>query len=312
MKNREILFQGEEKQRIDVFLKKTLPNFSRAAWQKLIKNGEIKVNNKNVEKKYFLKKGDKIKIIQKDLLAKGLDLNHQFKIKLEVLFENSDFLIINKPAGLTTHPVKSWQEKTLANLILFYYPLIKNIGENSLRPGIVHRLDKEVSGLLIVAKTQEAIEYFKGEFQNHRIKKEYLALVHGQPPVDKGIINFPLIKSKSGKTVLAQKIDLEKIKEAWTEYETIRHFAPAGFTLLKVKPLSGRTHQIRVHLKSIGCPIVGDRIYSTKQFNNLAVKQLNRIFLHAHKLSFVDLNGQKREFTIDLPEELKNFLKNLN
>lgn len=287
--------------------------------------------------------------------------------KLEIIFEGPDFLIVNKPANLLVHPVKIpnsqsacrtgrfpiskqypktltnghiqiHKQKTLIDLILEKYPQIKDVGDDlRLRPGIVHRLDKDVSGLMLVAKTPAAFAHFKNEFKNRRIEKEYLALVHGQPHKEKDIITTALIDNNQGKTTLAKSADLDRIKESWTEYEVItriktridadqggprrgltrietrinadRQKSANVFTLLKVKTLTGRTHQIRIHLKSIGHPIVGDEKYKIKRQK---IINLGRIFLHAYKLGFYDLAGQWREFQIDLPRELKEFLDKLN
>jgi len=239
-------------------------------------------------------------------MPEGLDNYHNFKIKLNILFENEDFLVINKPAGLVVHPIKSLEEKTLVTLLLKHCPNIKNVGDpsaNNLRPGIVHRLDKDVSGLLIIPKTQSAFNYFKNEFQNHQIIKEYFALVHGQPKKEKDIISLALARDARGKITLAKSADLGNIKESWTEYEVIKKFK--DFTLLKIKIKTGRTHQIRIHLKSIGHPIAGDQLHKIKRQKKV---ELNRIFLHAFHLNFTDLKGQTHDFKIDLPIELKNFL----
>lgn len=232
----------------------------------------------------------------------SLDRNKNF----EIIFEGPDFLIVNKPANLLVHPVKNLKEITLVDLLLKRYPEIKNVGEDPLRAGIVHRLDKEVSGLMIIPRNQKSFEHFKNEFKNKKIEKKYLALVHGKVKKDEGIITLPLAKDK-GKILLAKSIDLEKIKESWTEYEVIKRFK--DFTLLKIRTKTGRTHQIRIHLKTIGHPIVGDEKYKIKRQKTI---QLKRIFLHAYKLGFHDLAGNLCEYQIDLPEELKDFLNSLD
>jgi 23S rRNA pseudouridine1911/1915/1917 synthase len=249
-------------------------------------------------------------------MVPALDKNLDLEVKLDIIFENEDFLVINKPSGLVVHPVKSLAEETLVSLLLIHCPTIKNVGDpdktgnpptGGLRPGIVHRLDKNVSGLLLVAKTQKAFDYFKKEFQLHRMTKEYMALVYGQPPKERDIIQLALTKDSRGKMTLAKSANLEQIKESWTEYWVIKKFK--DFTLLQVKILTGRTHQIRIHLKSIGCPIIGDTVYKIKRQKKV---DLERIFLHAFHLAFKDPDGQARDFKIDLPKELKNFLEKLN
>jgi 23S rRNA pseudouridine1911/1915/1917 synthase len=224
--------------------------------------------------------------------------------KIEIIFKSQDFLIINKPANLLVHKTEKSFEPTLVDFLLKSYPEIKDVGENPLRAGIVHRLDKEVSGLMIIPLNQNAFNHFKNEFKNRKVEKEYLALVHGQVKKE-GIITLPLVKDK-GKILLAKSIDLEKIKESWTEYKVVKIFK--DFTLLKIKTKTGRTHQIRIHLKSIGHPIVGDKKYKIKRQK---IIDLGRIFLHAYKLGFYDLNNHWQEFQIDLPKELKDFLTQL-
>ncbi|MCX7778656.1 MAG: RNA pseudouridine synthase [Patescibacteria group bacterium] len=236
---------------------------------------------------------------------KNLDKEENFN-KIKIIFENKDFLVLNKPAGLLVQPVKEMGEKTLIDWLLKFRPEIKEIGGDKLRPGLVHRLDQEVSGLMVIAKTQEFFEWIKNQFKDHQVKKEYLALVHGQPAKRKNFIILPLTKIK-GATTLARRINLERIKEAWTEYEVLKTFQK--FSLLKIKTKTGRTHQIRVHLKSIGHPIVGDRKYKIKRQKIIHLDQ--RIFLHAFKLGFFDFSKRWQEFQIDLPEELKNFLEKI-
>ncbi|MBS4013337.1 MAG: RNA pseudouridine synthase, partial [Bacteroidetes bacterium] len=213
-----------------------------------------------------------------------LDKQANFTLKLDIIFENEDFLVINKPADLIVHPVKSLAETTLVSVLLKKYPGIKNVGENCLRPGIIHRLDKNVSGLLIIAKNQKTFDYFKKQFQLQQIIKEYFALVHGQVSKETGIINLALARDKNGKMTLAKSAHLGNIKESWTEYKILKKLK--NFTLLKIKIKTGRTHQIRLHLKSIGHSIVGDDLHKIKRQKKVTLK---RIFLHAFHLSFIDL-----------------------
>ena len=247
-----------------------------------------------------------------------------------ILYESEGFLVIEKPAGLLVHSTKYQKKNTLVDWLLKYYPEIKNIGAKE-RPGIVHRLDRNVSGLMIVARTKKAYQHFIEQFKNNRVKKEYLALVFGKPPQEKGTIDLPIGRSKKGKIVAVRyrkKIKLEK--NAITEYRVIKKFTKSdantsprkldegrmhtndtNFTLLKVRPLTGRTHQIRIHLASIGTPIIGDKEYLPKRLRTKVPNQLNRIFLHACYLGFTDLSGQRREFSSQLPKELTSFLTKL-
>ena len=183
-------------------------------------------------------------------------------IKLKTVFKSADFVILEKPAGLLVHPDQHHQEKTLVDLILEEYPEVKTIGDPA-RPGIVHRLDKNVSGLMVVACSQKFYEYVIQQFTEDKVKKEYLALVYGRPDSSVGKIDLPLARTKDGKIVAVQYHGkIKNQKEAITEYEIIKNYSP--YSLLKVRPLTGRTNQIRVHLRAINCPIVGDRVYGFK------------------------------------------------
>lgn len=234
---------------------------------------------------------------------------------MDIIYENENFLIINKPSGLIVHPTTFKEKNSLVDFLVEYCPQIKNVGDDKiLRPGIVHRLDKDVSGLMVIAKTQETFDHLKKQFKEQKVKKEYYALVYGDVKEEKGIIDlaigFSKRKSKIKMTVFSQN----KSKTAITEYEVLKRFsnftpneqASMGFTLLKVKIKTGRTHQIRAHLAFIGHPILGDKIYRNKGLERKNKKiKLDRIFLHSFKLGFFDLENKWMEFEKDLPEELK-------
>ncbi|MBL7141869.1 RNA pseudouridine synthase [Patescibacteria group bacterium] len=239
-----------------------------------------------------------------------VDFFPKFDIKLDILTKDDNFLIVDKPAGLLVHPVKYSSDKTLVDLLLKHYPEIKGVGQSG-RWGIVHRLDRDVSGLMVVARTEKMYQVLIEQFKQGKIKKEYLALVHGRPLEKRGIIDIPLARTRKGKIVAVEyRKKIKDEKPAFTKYKTKKQFK--DFTLLQARPATGRTHQIRVHLKSINCPIVGDRRYSIKQLNNLTTKQkLDRIFLHACYLGFYDLNNRWQEFRKGLPKELNDFLKKL-
>ncbi len=308
------------KSRLDKFLAQRLPDFSRAWIQKLIKDGLVLVNQKKVSPHYFLKQGDKLKIELKK--PDPIDLSPK-KGKLDIIFEDENFLVINKPAGLVVHPSLSCKKDTLINLLLAHCPEIRKVGDSHLagletpilRPGIVHRLDKDVSGLMVIAKTQKAFEHLKNQFKNREIKKEYLALVHGKVKKSQGIITFPIIRSKrKGFKMIITKASPRasvpgKIKTAETLFEVIKYFPK--HTLLKVQTKTGRTHQIRCHLNAIGHSIVGEKIYKPRKLTaklNLS-EHLDRLFLHACLLGFYDLEGKWQEFKKELPEELNYYLK---
>ncbi|MBU2068289.1 RluA family pseudouridine synthase [Patescibacteria group bacterium] len=236
---------------------------------------------------------------------------------LKIVFENQDIIVINKPAGLTVHPTKPEQDNTLVNQLLAYYPEIKDVGEDVLRPGIVHRLDKDTSGLMIIAKNNKAFEYLKKQFaagakslsepkQERKVIKRYLALVHGKVKDEKGTITKSISLSKKDHLKRSTLLD-EKSKPAWTEYQVKKYFN--NYTLLEITPKTGRTHQIRIHLTSIGHPITGDKQYKFKRQVN--PKNLNRQFLHASYLKFKLPNGKIAEFKSKLPQDLEKVLESI-
>ncbi|MCX6741352.1 MAG: RNA pseudouridine synthase [Candidatus Parcubacteria bacterium] len=261
-------------------------------------------------------------------------------IELKTVFVSEDFIILEKPAGILVHPARKLNEgdlppkeklsiksstlpgnnfsngvhpdqhhqgKTLVDLVAEEYPEIKNIGDSA-RPGIVHRLDKDVSGLMVIARSQKFYQYIVQQFTEDKVKKEYLALVYGRPDSSVGKIDLPLARTKDGKIVAVQYHGkIKNQKDAVTEYETVKNYSQ--YSLLKVRPLTGRTNQIRVHLRAINCPIVGDLVYGFKDKNE--GDKLGRIFLHAAYLGFYDLNNTWQEFKSDLPDELKKILEKL-
>jgi 23S rRNA pseudouridine1911/1915/1917 synthase len=239
---------------------------------------------------------------------------------IKIIYENENFLIIDKPAKLITHPKnKNDNQESVTKWLINKYPEIKNVGEPFIasgdavpRAGVIHRLDKDTSGLLIVAKNDKTFLYFKKLFQNRIINKYYLALVHGKPKKAKGLILTPLGRIGLKRTTQITGKKLVDKKEAETEYKTIKNYGE--YTLLEIMPKTGRTHQIRVHLKSIGLPIVGDPIYGFKKkpspFN------LNRMFLHAYKLEFIapesftnnESKIKKIIVEVGLPNELQKII----
>ncbi len=227
---------------------------------------------------------------------------------MEIVYEDQDLIVINKPSGLIVHPAnQNDKSESVVSWLIEKYPDIGNVGEDPSRPGIVHRLDKETSGLMLIAKNNDAFFYLKNLFQEHKIKKHYLALVYGRPKEPKGIIDAPL--GKIGAKQTTQIIGTRTLKErnAITEYKTLQNFK--DFTLLEVMPKTGRTHQIRVHLKSIGVPIAGDKLYSPKK--RITHSEPSRLFLHAFKLEFLTPDQKSLVLEADLPEDLQKFVSAL-
>lgn len=232
---------------------------------------------------------------------------------MKIVFENKDILVINKPAGLIVHPVRKGQKDTLVDELLAHCPEIKNVGDPStssgqvnLRPGIVHRLDKDTSGLMVIAKNNPTFNYFKKQFQERKITKKYLALVRGRVKDEKGTITKSISFSKKDRKKRSALLN-EKSKRAWTGYKVIKRFS--DYTLLEVEIKTGRTHQIRVHLSSIGHPIAGDQQYKFKRQPQLA--GLKRQFLHAAYLKFKLSDGKIIKLESPLPRDLKDILQKL-
>lgn len=229
-------------------------------------------------------------------------------MKLDVIYDDQDLLVINKPAGISVHKTHPQDpHTTLADILVGNHPYLQGVGENPLRPGIVHRLDKETSGLMVIAKNQNAFTYMKNQFQERKVKKYYLALVWGHPKQPSGTIDIPLGKIGTKQTTQLHGKKTLTERDALTRYETVRKFK--DFTLLGAMPETGRTHQIRVHLKSLGTPVVGDKIYDSKRTG--LPDGLNRLFLHAHRLEFTAPDGKRLAFEADLPEDLQKVLSAL-
>ena len=233
-------------------------------------------------------------------------------MKISIVYEDENLLALNKPASIITHPKNiSDTQDSVTSWLIEKFPDIKNIGEPFIasgsevpRAGIVHRLDKDTSGLLIVAKNNEAFFYLKNLFQERKIKKHYLALVNGRPKEPKGIISAPLgrIGLKRTTQIIGNKL-IDK-KDAETKYKILKNYK--DYTLLEVSPKTGRTHQIRVHLNSIGHPVAGDPIYGFKKSS--PPSNLNRLFLHAFKMELTAPDGKKLVVECDLPQDLQKVL----
>ena len=233
-------------------------------------------------------------------------------LKYELISETEDYIVVNKPAGLLVHGAPHIKEPTLADQLLADWAELKGVGEAPTRPGIMHRLDRSVSGLLVVARTQESFVDLKKQFQERSVRKYYTALVHGRIDRDEDEINFPIERSVRGHKMAAKPTTVKGEKssagrEAITAFKVIKPYI--NYTLLEVRIKTGRTHQIRAHLAAYGHPLVGDDLYGTRKTKIKNAKlPLDRIFLVAHRLEFTDLRGEKKSYKIDMPEDLKNFL----
>lgn len=336
------------RQRLDVFLAEKL-KISRSQVQKMINLKQITVNDALPKKAGdTVKVGDKITILNK---ATSLQGQHPFPypspkgaegevtvtnsdrtLAPTVIAETSDYVVVDKPSGLLVHPTQANETNTLAAWLLKKYPGIKKVGDDpKVRPGIVHRLDKEASGLLVVARTQKMFIHLKNQFKNRTIEKEYLALVHGKVAKDWDEINFPIARAENAERMAARPLAKAKYvstlavkgtteseegeelapgeKEARTEFFVEKRFV--NFTLLRVIIHTGRMHQIRAHLLAYNHPLVGDPLYFQKKRKRTWDERLGRLFLHSTELGFTDLNGEKQNFHSPLPEKLHSFLEQL-
>jgi 23S rRNA pseudouridine1911/1915/1917 synthase len=293
-------FQNEKYKRLDVFLTACLPEFSRSRLQKLIRDGYVTVDGETVTKTGLdLEPGESVAIRIPAPVPSGLIAED---IPLEIVFENEDLLVVNKPAGMVVHPSPGHDSGTLVHAALGHAPEMEGIGGEE-RPGIVHRLDKDTSGLIVIAKNEQTHRWLQDQFRTRTVEKIYLALVDGKPPTPSGRVEAPIGRNATKRKLMAV-VPLEKGRAAVSEYKTLESFPE--HSLLQVHPLTGRTHQIRVHMAFLECPVVGDRVYGKKKSSI----DLDRHFLHAYRLKIV-LPGElmARTFEAGLPEELQKVLE---
>ena len=300
-----ILISDNNQERIDQFLARKLSSLSRKKTQQAINDGAILVNRKPVKPSYRLQDKDKIDLKLQLVPAAKLELQPQANIDFKAVFQHPDFLIIEKPAGLSVHPSFHERTNTLVNGLVAHYPQIGNVGEDFWRPGIVHRLDKDTSGLMIVALNQTAFSYFKRLFKKKLVTKKYLALVWGVPPRPQGTIKSFIGRSFANPLKQASNANPNKIKNpkfAETFYRLIKKGERQS--LVEAIPKTGRMHQIRLHLHSIGCPIAGDKKYQIKTLRELN-RPYSRHLLHAANLQFKYLDGQLYTFQSSLPADFQ-------
>jgi 23S rRNA pseudouridine1911/1915/1917 synthase len=293
-------YQSPESQRLDKFLVSCLPEFSRSRIQGLIEDGMVLVNGMIIQKAGSAIAGpSEIQVTIPPPLPAGVEPE---PIPLDIIFENEDLMVVNKPAGMVVHPAVGHASGTLVNAALAHDPELEGIGGEQ-RPGVVHRLDKNTSGLILLAKNDAAYRFLQDQFSSRKIIKIYQALVDGHPPTPTGRIEASVgrdLKDRKRMAVTAT----QKGREAISEYKILATLAQ--HTFLEVHPITGRTHQIRLHLAFIGCPVVGDVVYGRKH----STLPLDRHFLHAARLT-VKLPGetQPRLFEAPLPPELLRALQ---
>ncbi|HEY8226548.1 MAG TPA: RluA family pseudouridine synthase [Pyrinomonadaceae bacterium] len=297
--------------RLDSYLASRIQDWSRARLQRLIENEDVLVNSKPAKPSYKLRVDDEVEL---ELTTPPSTSFAPENIPLDIVYEDATVAIVNKPAGLVVHPAAGVHSGTLANALAFHFQHLPESGGIA-RPGIVHRLDRDTSGLLVVAKTDPALENLADQFRDRSVYKSYVALVHGRVEGDTGKIEQPLARDPTNRTRMAV---VRGGRSALTLFRVRRRYE--RFTLLDVELKTGRTHQIRVHLASIKHPVVGDETYGGGRDNSIQdtnlrarIRKLGRQFLHAEKLAFLHPVTQTRiEFTAPLPAELNDVLDELD
>jgi len=302
------------KWRLDKFLAEMLPKTTRSQIKKKIQSGLVLVNKKKPTVHEFVKTGDKIEVKEEKVkkavkkVKKVFTKDHSKELfkQIKIIDDQPDFLIINKPANLLVHPTETSEEKTLVDWLVKNFPKLKKVGEDPARPAIIHRLDKETSGLMVIPKNQEMFDYLKSQFKTRLVFKKYFALVYGQLENKEDEIGFRIGRSSTKGSMAAHPFNSKMGKEALTRYEVIKEYTK--FSLLDINPKTGRTHQIRVHLFAINHPVVGDKLYKSKKYKPA---EINRMFLQAYYLKFTDTQNNEMEYQIDLEKKLNEFLINM-
>ena len=295
-------FNKAEPERLDHFLNDQLPDISRSRIQQIIKNGGVLIDNIEVTKTGMqLINGQQISITIPEVQETTLEAED---IALDILYEDENCLVINKAAGMVVHPSAGHHRGTLVHAVLAHVPETLNVGGEE-RPGVVHRLDKDTSGIILMAKNDMAHQWLQKQFKDRKVGKSYLALVDGHPPTPVGKIEAAIARDPKDRLRMAI-ITGERGKPATTIYKTIQRYQ--HYSYLQVDILTGRTHQIRVHMKFLGCPVAGDELYGRKH-SKLA---LSRQFLHAASID-ITLPGQteKSHFDAPLPVDLQSVLDGL-
>jgi 23S rRNA pseudouridine1911/1915/1917 synthase len=290
-------------QRLDRYLVATLGEVSRTSVQQLITEGAVLVNGRESKAGYMLRPGDEVRLLRDAGASRPQEIAAQ-PLSLDIVYEDEDLLIVNKAAGMVVHPAPGHYDDTLVNALLARYPALQ-AAEGAPRPGIVHRLDRDTSGLLIVAKNARAQAALIEQMKRHAIVKRYLALVEGVVPLDSGSIDAPIGRDPRHRQQMS--ITATAGREARTRFRVLERFA--RHTLLLIQLETGRTHQIRVHLRAIGYPVAGDPVYGGSHQS----LPLHRQFLHAYQLEFTHpITGQRLEFEAPLPEDLRAILNRKN
>ncbi|HZP25507.1 MAG TPA: RluA family pseudouridine synthase [Dehalococcoidia bacterium] len=284
-------------ERLDVFLARAAPQLSRSRAQKLIEGGFVSVGEGRARPSRLLERGEVVRVTIPP--PEAIDLAPE-AMPLTVIYEDADLIVVDKPAGVAVHPAPGHPSGTLVNALLALCTDLSGIG-GELRPGIVHRLDKDTSGLMVVAKNDSAHRNLARQLKERQVEKTYLALVEGRPAKPQGTIEAPIARHPQSR----QRMAIEPGgRESRTDYRVLETID--SYSLVEAKPLTGRTHQIRVHLASLGCPITGDTRYGKRS------PYLERQFLHAQRLAFaLPSTGERREFESPLPADLSEALESI-
>ncbi len=294
--------EDDSNKRIDSFLSEKIDNISRSSISKYIANENVTVNDKAVSKSYRLVEGDKVIVNIEE--PKPLDIVAE-NIPLDIVFEDNDILVVNKPKGMVVHPAAGNYEHTLVNALMHHCKDSLSGINGVLRPGIVHRIDKNTSGLLVIAKNDIAHNRLAQQIKDHSFTREYKAISYGNLKTESGTINAPIGRHKTDRKRMC--VTEKNSKSAITHYYVLQHLK--GFDYIKCVLETGRTHQIRVHMAYIGHPLAGDDVYGPKR----VITELEGQCLHAYKLGFIHpISGGYLEFTAEVPTTFKLFLDKLN
>ncbi len=309
--SRLIVSEADASQRLDVFLSRQFPNFSRSHLRRVIEHGAVRVGGKQMKASYRLRVNDEVCV---DAFEAPREGPQPEEIALEIIHEDEHLIVVNKPPAMVVHPAKGHWSGTLASALAFRFQKLSQIG-GAARPGIVHRLDRDTSGVLVVAKDDQTHASLASQFADRSVRKEYFALTSGVPDRQRDMIDQPIGDHPRMRERKAIRAGHTSSREAKTFFEVVERFR--GFAAICVKPRTGRTHQIRLHLKHIGCPVLCDRLYGGRAVllesglhkESADTPVLSRMALHAHRLTL--LHPATREtltFEAPIPEDIQTAL----
>ncbi|MCK4502478.1 MAG: RluA family pseudouridine synthase [Desulfuromonadales bacterium] len=309
---RQLLFPDDRSSmRLDAFVAESLPDISRSQLKKMIDKGHITLNGATTKASSKLKGGEAIQVTLPE--PEPLETLPE-AIPLQILYEDQDLIVIDKPAGMVVHPAVGHQSGTLVNALLYHCTDLAGIG-GELRPGIVHRIDKDTSGVLVATKNDQSHQHLAAQFKAHTVNRRYLALVHGNPGANSGTIDQPIGRHPNHRKKMSGKA--KNSKRAVTHWKVLKQYHVSRLSLMELRLETGRTHQIRVHFSEINCPLIGDPLYGNRSrtiaLKNMELRklidQLPGQALHAQKLGFIHpSSGKYLEFSSKIPEILQNII----